>query len=172
VSGIDNNFSIVLSEIKNGSVYAVSNIQNNENLIFSNYSNASCCGSSDIVNIVQLNNEGSYSSLPLLTYLWAMNNHSKGVIMSSHQVNESTHVMSYAVRDWNWFHKDQILGISLYSDRYALPIFSVNNTIGQYIIDHISSVNVTGFLDQEYRQQNNTTHPEVISHNVAVFLES
>jgi PKD repeat protein len=169
VSGIDNNFSIVLSEIKNGSVYAVSNIQNNENLIFSNYSNASCCGSSDIVNIVQLNNEGSYSSLPLLTYLWAMNNHSKGVIMSSHQVNESTHVMSYAVRDWNWFHKDQILGISLYSDRYALPIFSVNNTIGQYIIDHISSVNVTGFLDQEYRQQNNTTHPEVISHNVVAY---
>jgi hypothetical protein len=173
LSGIDNNFSIVLSEIKSKSVYGVDNIRNNEILVFSNYSNESCCPPPLRVYVVQLNNEGSYASLPFLTALWQMNPWCKGVIMSSHQEHDKTHVMTHTVRDWGWFLNDSIFGFGIintgyYTNRYALPIFSVNKTLGNYLINNKESITVDGFLFQEYRQQTSTT-PGVISHNVVAY---
>jgi hypothetical protein len=167
LSGTDSNFSTVLSEIQSGSVYAVDNLQDNQTLVFSNYSNASCFPASDWMAVVQLTKESDYGViLYLCSMLWSIKLcHCAGIIISNYQ--PSLHYMSYTVRDWEWFHKDSILP-GWYANKFALPVFSVNKTIGKYLIDNQDSVTVTGFVDQEYRQQTNDK-PGVISHNVVAY---
>jgi hypothetical protein len=126
-----------------------------------------CCPSTDYVNIVQLSLEKMGILLTSLMNRWSNDEHCKGIIMVSYQ--NDNHVMTHAVRDWKWFGD---IGKKYYIDRYSLPIFSIDRALGKYIINNNESFTVDGFIEQEYRQQNNTTHPEVISHNVAVFLES
>jgi hypothetical protein len=47
-------------------------------------------------------------------------------------------------------------------------MFSVNKSIGDYLIKNSGSVTVSGFINQTYRQQNETT-PGVTSHNVVAY---
>jgi hypothetical protein len=157
VSENDNNFSIVLSEIKNGSIYVVDNTLNSEILVFSNYSNVTCCSPSNRVFVVQLD-EKDLIQVYLKSYIWSPL--CKAIIMWSNQ-SDYTHIMTHTVRDWRWFN-------GIYSNRYAIPVFSVNNETGRYLIDHIQHTLVNGFLNQEYRKQNDTT-PGVISNNVVAY---
>ncbi|PNX53091.1 MAG: hypothetical protein BV458_06315 [Thermoplasmata archaeon M9B2D] len=166
LNGTDSNFIKVLSEIKNGSNYTVDNFLHSEILIFSNYSNASCCPGPDYVIIVQLSKEGDYSKVMRRAKKWSLDGHCKGIIMSG--VNDSTHVMTHTVRGWNWFGT---LGQKYYRNRYALPIFSINRTLGKHIITAITNnidVTVTGFIQQQFRKQTNE-NPGVNSSNVVAY---
>ncbi|MFA5102238.1 MAG: M20/M25/M40 family metallo-hydrolase [Candidatus Thermoplasmatota archaeon] len=176
LNGTDNNFSSILEEIQNDSVYLVDNIQDNTTLVFSNYSNESCFNDDgDWVAVFHLNQEKNFGSRPFWRNIIAWWLYPKccdctGAIMCNY-VND-THYMSHTVRDGSWFKGkdlpllDNYLGT--YSNRFPMPILSVNGSLWDYFSNNENSITVDGFINQTYRQQNSNT-PGVISHNVVAY---
>jgi hypothetical protein len=175
VGGGSSNFSYVLDQITKGYQYLVDNVVCNDTLVFSNYSNTSCFCQNGWVGVIKRKAPSDPEAVdirPRKTYsgpyydffrlyirnialYWNKLSNCKGLILSDFN---DTHFMTHSVRDWRWFGGS-------FSNRWYLPMFSVNKSIGDYLIRNNDTANVSGFIDQEYRQQTNTT-PGVISHNV------
>jgi hypothetical protein len=177
VNGTDSNFSSVIEEIQNGSLYLADNIQDNETIVFNNCSNQPCCSGSDYVVVFQLNDKDDFGSIPFFFNIikWSMCLRCQGAIMSNYAAvcenGDTTHAMSHTVRGWAWFAKTKILVPGPYSNRFPLPILSVSHNLGQYLIDHAESITVDGHITQEFWKQtpNDPYDPEVISYNVVAY---
>lgn len=161
VSGTDSNFSSMIDEIKNGSVYFVDNIQDNMTLVFSNYSNSSCLSECEWVAVFKLKSENDFCTNIFSAHLalWNQDPTCKGAIMYSY--NDSTHFMSHTVRDWSWFN-------IYYTNRFPLPILSINGTVGTYLIENKNNIRVDGWINQTYKKQIGDD-PGVTSHNVVAY---
>ena len=85
-----------------------------------------------------------------------------------------SHFMTHSVRDWDWFKEKYlfdplgfnfgILNLGSYTKRWFLPMFSINNSLGNWIENDMENVKCTGMLDQEYKEQT-TQDPGVESYN-------
>jgi hypothetical protein len=78
-----------------------------------------------------------------------------GFILYDHM---NTHFMGPSQRDWG-------------TTMPALPMFSVNYSVGNWMVTNMTPLNrpkVSGFLDQEYKQQNEST-PGVETYNVVAY---
>lgn len=164
INGSYSNFTKVISEVNNGSTYVVENVVDNQTLVFSNFSNESCFSFQDYVwidrrlapsdpnaydNFAGTNQSGAYYDFGRIVaweMIWRWAPRCKGLILSDFT---DTHFMTHSVSDWKW-HSPRS-----YNDRWWMPTFSVNKTIGNYLINHLDTATVTGFIDQEYRQQTN-----------------
>jgi hypothetical protein len=177
------NLSFVLDQITNGYDYLVDNVVNNQTLVFQNYSNSSNFGFDPWIGVIRrlapsdpdaidelFVNSGAIAAyydfvrLQLRSIPLYCNPMCKGLILSDFN---DTHFMSHTTRDWGWFGSSLIFPGS-FGNRWWVPMFSVNKSIGDYLINNSDSVTVSGFINQTYRQQNETT-PGVTSHNVVAY---
>ena len=154
INGMDSNFSTVLEQIRTGSDYFVDNLKQNQTLVFSNYTNYLC----DCIYIVKSEAEEDYSKLIIRGRKYCK--HCKALILVSY--DNHTHIMTHTMRDWNWF------GLPFYTNRFPLPIFSINGTMGKEIMENNETVRISGFLNQTYHKQENNMSG-VISHNVIAY---
>jgi hypothetical protein len=168
VSHDDDNLTTVLNEITAGQPYTVESITENTILVFSNMSeNASILPGEPWVGILKLGKPsevgGSYAKF-LQLIAWQLicrrSEYGQGIILSD--FNNDTYFMTHSVHEWGWFRDS-------FKDRHWVPLFSVNNSIGRFLWDNHQTATVSGFIDQEYRQQT-TQNPGVISHNVIAFF--
>ena len=172
LDGTDSNFSFVIEEIQNDSIYLVDNLQDNSTLVFSNYSNESCFSDLDWIAFINLSKENDFGSVNFSANIikWSLYPHCcecLGVIMANY-VND-THYMCHTVRDWKWFAAPYDIGVlGVYSNRYAIPIFSINGSFTNYFKNNELSITVDGFINQTYRKQT-PSDPGVISHNVVAY---
>ncbi|DAC73366.1 MAG TPA: hypothetical protein DSN98_00330 [Thermoplasmata archaeon] len=194
VDETNDNLSEVVSEIENGSVFFVDNIYDSDMLVFTNLSNDTCIPEGDdFVGVVQRtapSDPQSFEPRPFLEYvfgnvngyyydylrlvifnnLWYIyhnrrdEDYSKGcvgLILSDY--SNTTHFMTHTEKGWGWFS-------GAFSDRWWLPMFSVNKSVGKFLLDNINTVSVNGSIEQEYRCQT-TTEPGVISNNFIGYLD-
>jgi hypothetical protein len=85
--------------------------------------------------------------------------HFQGVMI--YDYNE-THYMFVTTRDW--FHPGWG-NMSVWPNNPAMPIYSINYSAGNWIRQHYTDTTVSGFINQQFRQQT-FFHPGVISHNI------
>jgi hypothetical protein len=165
INETDSNFSSVIEEIQKGSVFVADNIQDGETIVFSNCSGQSCCSGSDKVVFFTLESEDDTRLITfwLNLWIWGHCRKCKGAIMINS--DEHTHNMMHTVRGWKWFAKETILP-GPYSNRFPLPIFSVN---GSMLDDIQNAITVDGFITQEYEKQTEDNPVGVISHNVVAY---
>jgi plastocyanin len=167
VSHDDDNLTTVVNEIATGQPYTVESITENTILVFSNMSeNASILPREPWVGILKLGTPsevgGSYAKFLRIIaqqIRCRIHKYGQGIILSD--FNNDTYFMTHSVHEWGWFRKS-------FKDRHWVPLFSVNNSIGQFLWDNHQTATVSGFIDQEYRQQT-TQNPGVISHNVVAY---
>jgi len=180
-SAVENNFSYVMNQITNGYHYLVDNILCDDILTFSNFSNTSCLPLDEWIGVVQRLApsdpstewsipKGSYydflrlQAFHILSYWWNKTNLPGGCIGLILSDFGDTHFMTHTTRDWGWFNPSK----KPFSNRWWIPMFSVNDSVGDFLIDNKNTAKVTGFITQEYRRQTNTT-PGVVSHNVVAY---
>jgi|GEM_PF-2884419 len=184
VDETDDNLSEILLKMENGSEFFVDNLYDSNRLVFTNLSDVTCIPEGLIwVFVIQRtapsdprsrelrvveNYLGSLNGYYYDFYrlqlshkfwyrvheIWGITRGCLGYILSDYT---NTHFMTHTVKGWNWFS-------DAYSDRWWLPTFSVNKSIGDFLLEHHNTVKVTGSIEQEYRCQT-TTEPGVISHN-------
>jgi len=177
VDGTETNFSKMLNELNNGSAFFVDNMYDSDTFVFSNLSNTSFKDPNDWVGLMDLYNASSgdigFGRAYLRNIFWYFWNFwpgskCKGFILSD---KLDTHFMLPTVTDWGWFHAPicKLLNVlNPFGDRFWLPMFSVNETVGRWLRDNITTATVTGFIDQECRRQT-SSQPGVISHNVVAY---
>jgi hypothetical protein len=174
IDGTETNFSKVLNELNNGSAFFVDNIYDSDIFVFSNLSNTSCKDPDDWVGLMDLYNQSSGDTgfwrayfRNIFWHFWP-GSKCKGLILSE---KSDTHFMLPTVTDWGWFHAPigKLLNvINPFGDKYWIPMFSVNHTVGEWLRDNIETATVSGFIDQECRRQT-TSQPGVISHIVVAY---
>ncbi len=188
----DENLTKILSEMENGSVYFVDNNYDPDTLVFTNLSNDTCVPDETWVYVVQrlapsdknatdpfyealgLIGPGAYYDfirLEIRQAFWYWYHYSvfgsatkgcKGFIISDFN---DTHFMTHTVKGWGTINKlldSEDDWFSAFTDRWWLPMFSVNESIGEFLI--ANNYTVTGSIKQTYHCQN-STNPGVISHN-------
>jgi hypothetical protein len=176
INGNNSNFTKVIAEIYNGSTYVVENVADEQTLVFSNFSNETCSPIQPWLGVIKrlapsdpnaftlFGGIGPYYDffrLIIWENIYRWDPSCKGLVLSDFT---DTHFMTHSVTDWNWFSGKW----GAFGDRFWMPAFSVNKSIGSYLINNAQTAKVTGFIDQEYRQQTWTT-PGVISHNVVAY---
>ena len=177
IDGTETNFSKMHNELNNGSAFFVDNMYDSETFIFSNLSNTSFKDPNDWVGLMDLYNVSSGDIgfgraywRNIFWYFWNFwpGSKCKGFILSD---KLDTHFMLPTVTDWGWFHAPicKLLNIlNPFGDRFWIPMFSVNKTVGTWLRDNIETATVSGFIDQECRRQT-SSQPGVISHNVIAY---
>ncbi len=168
------NLTAVIDMLNNGEFMLVDNVLDSETFTFTyNLTEQNCIPTHDYFLLTQIRDpcitKYQYDDLEyaktVAVGLYALNlgpfnlHHCHGIILYD---SFDTHFMSFAVRDWRWFQ-----GV-IYSNGPALPMFSVNYSVGNWLDENISSSSrplASGYLDQEYREQTSTT-PGVDSYNV------
>lgn len=86
--------------------------------------------------------------------------HCLGIIIYDQQDTDA-HYMLPTTKDWN----EQGAG---WTDNPALPIFSVNNSVGNWLHDNYSTTTINANLSQVFKEQT-PQGPGVISHNVVAY---
>jgi len=168
------NLTAVIDMLNNGEFMLVDNVLDSETFTFTyNLTEQNCIPTHDYFLLTQIRDpcitKYQYDDLEyaktVAVGLYALNlgpfnlHHCHGIILYD---SFDTHFMSFAVRDWKWFQ-----GV-VYSNGPALPMFSVNYSVGNWLDETITLLHrpiASGYLDQEYREQTPTT-PGVDSYNV------
>ncbi len=158
----DNNLTNILDEINNGSIFFVDNRDDNETLIFSNLSNETRCNWVAVIkrSAPSIAGNAYYDFIRLIAFQ-VINQFlgCKAVILSDF---DNHHFMTHTVRGWKWF-------MPSYGNRWYIPTFSVNEEVGDWLIENESSATVSGFIEQEYKKQT-ILNPGVESYNVVSYL--
>jgi hypothetical protein len=157
----NDNLTMIIDMLKNDEFMLVDNVLNNDVLTFDyNLSEQNCLPDYGYMLL-----EDSFGWIILVAqFLHPINQHKIFPTCHGFILYDSfdTHFMSFSMRDWDWF-------IEWTATSPALPIFSVNNSVGNWMQDNmkpfLNRPKVTGYLDQEYKEQTETS-PGVVSYNV------
>ena len=168
INSSETNLSWILGELANGSELFVDNILNEDVLVFSNYSEVINDYDHDWVGVLRRtmpseSDGGRTYDAGMLMYhniLQYQNIFCKGFIIASNSTE--THWMLHSTHGWSWFMLEYRCP---FSNRWCVPMFSVNKTIGDWLIENNQTATVSGFIDQEFKLQT-IQNPGVISHNV------
>ena len=176
VNGSNSNFISMINETEKGYNFTVNNFQNDTTLTFFNLStlpypnyNYPWVGVFDLDNHSEDFNYPAAALLNANYYLENMElkhlfNKCQALILAG---PGDTHYMLPTTYAWQW------IGTFL-NNRYAwmpclgLPMFSVNASIGKWLVDNEATDHVGGFVDQHIDLQTNNKSG-VISHNVVAY---
>ena len=169
------NLTNITSLLENGTRMIVDNVVDGQTLTFTyNLSGATCIPDEDWVYLdriptpYELYNKSAYAygvwheHLTISTYfscVWQKAQYMRAynrvnlvlpdcigfILYDSYE----THMMFPTTR--NWFHPSRGLG---WGNAPALPTFSINYTVGDWLHDNLDGTTISGYLDQEWHWQN------------------
>ena len=170
-----NNFTYISNLLDSGEWMIVDNVVDNDILTFTyNISEACLPALNDWVFIAEKPPgawEGWGDAKEIAKYMWIWNFHvlerdlirpiCKGIIL--YDFADTTHFMGPTSRAWSW-HKG--LEKAGYSDSPALPIFSINHSVGSWLVSNrYTDTTISGYINQEWKQQTSSS-PGIIDYNV------
>ena len=177
-TGNQQNLTNITSKLENGTGMIADNVLEDEILTFTyNLSEACLPSDFDWVFIGKIRDPHEtehqyvdYGNMKIQSYIWhAYNWHildrelirpiCKGIIYYDFT---NTHFMSFASRSWKW---NQHLKEGGYRNGPALPMFSVNNSVGSWLEENRYTTTISGYLDQEWKKQTSTS-PGIEAYNV------
>ena len=85
----------------------------------------------------------------------------KGVVVYEPAVND-THIMLYSTRDWPGYRVPHTDPDGETETSPALPIFSVNKSVGEWLYDNRFNTGCTvgGYIDQQYIEETHSGNPQ------------
>jgi len=169
------NLSLLLNDLENGTEYFVMLDYEAQTLNFINISNYQT-DREPWVGLMRLRNESDPDGSgfdEVIEQNWncfkysMLNNRShicKAIIIAG---PGDTHFMLHTVNGWGWFNQINIFQ-GPYKDFPFIPMFSVNDTVWNWLHQRNSTATVSGFINQTLKKQTQT-QPGVISHNVVAY---
>ncbi len=168
------NLSLLLSGLENGTEYFVMLDYEAQTLSFFNLSNYQ----TDIgpwVGLMRLRNESDPKGTGfdevidqnIKCFNYSLHNplkFCKAIIIAG---PGDTHFMLHTVNGWGWFNQINTTS-GPYKDWPLTPMFSVNESVWNWLHQRIDTATVSGFIDQTPKRQTRN-HPGVISHNVVAY---
>lgn len=168
------NLSLLLNDLENGTEYFVMLDYEAQTLTFINLSNYQT-DDEPYVGLMRLRNESDSDGSGFIDEVIGQNinafftgllnrNKCKAIIVAG---PGDTHFMLHTVYRWGWFNQ-----INTFKGPYKnfpfTPMFSVNDTVWNWLYQRIGTATVSGFINQTPKRQT-PSHPGVISHNVVAY---